>query len=588
MAVKENSGGLLARVANLMRKEERTALDGSESSLDRGNDSSHLALRARVEQKRRDDIIRRREFDYLRKIRSNGITTSSYVAGRPQAFQSSGGYQEAERLSTVKKINDIEAQMSKHWWGARKQDDSGTAAPKPTKPVIASVRLSADDPATGEDLLDGFEFATPPAGAALAPLGVPPSPPTLREVAPQPPTTAGAPVSRPPTEAVVVGFVPSVPSAMDSGISGFSNSKLISIEMGATLGDPDLQEAAIRFAEGDADTALKMLVAGLVDPQTKVDTAQTYAAAVFDLYRATGQRDAFDHFAMEYAQRFGSSPPEWYSMPEVVAARRAAQAAPRQPRADEWVCPEVLEVAQVQALDKLVQNNPTGLQVRWDGLRSVSAQAAPELCALFDRWSNSAVELVFSDAPVLLKVLKAATPGGDTRTPQVRWQLRMSALRTLNLMDDFEQVALDFCLVYELSPPSWAPPRCSCQHEMATGADAGSQGPTSAFDSAAGNVFGLLSANESVVVPLEGELLGDVESQLAALTEHVQESNQLLVSCTHLIRVDFGAAGCILNWVAQLEARSCHVQFQDVSRLVAAFFSVIGVSDHASVVLRAR
>ncbi|MGQ0710625.1 MAG: STAS domain-containing protein [Rhodoferax sp.] len=597
MAVKENNGGLLARVASLMRKEERAALDGSESSLDRGTDSSHQALRARVEQKRRDDIIRRREFDYLRKIRSNGIATSSYVAGRPQAFQSSGGYQEAERLSTVKKINDIEAQMSKHWWGTRKQDEAAALAQapsKPAKPVIASVRLSADDPVAGEDLLEGFEFATAPAAMALPPLGAegaPPAVPVLREVAPGAApgaAPAGAPASRPPADAVVVGFVPSMPSAMDSGISGFSNSKLISIEMGATLGDPDLQEASIRFAEGDADTALKMLVAGLVDPQTKVETAQTYAAAVFDLYRATGQREAFDHFAMEYAQRFGSSPPEWYSMPEAVAARRAARAAPSQPRADEWTCPEVLEVPQVQALEQAMQGCKGRMQVQWGALRSLSLEAAPLLSTLFARWAGTPVELVFSGIPALLKVLKASTPGGDIRTPQVWWQLRMHVLRTLGLMDDFEQVALDFCLVYELSPPSWEPPLCTCQHEMAASGGDAAQGPHSAFDGAASTVFGLLSANESVVVPLDGELQGDVEPQLTVLTEGLQDGHPLLVSCSHLIRVDFGAAGCILNWVAQLEAQSCHVQFQDVSRLVAAFFNVIGISDHASVVLRAR
>lgn len=585
MAVKDNSGGLLSRVASLIRKEDRAVADAGESSLVRGSDSTHQALRARVEQKRRDDIIRRREFDYLRKIRSNGIATSSYVAGKANAFQSSGGYQEAERLSTVKKINDIEAQMSKHWWGLRKQDDPPTPEVKPAKPVISSVRLSANDPLPGEDLLDGFEFATAPKPGSV---------PVLSERATPSPAPKGAvspgPASRPPTEPVVVGFVPSTSGSMESGISEFSNSKLISIEMGATLGDPDLQEAAIRFAEGDADTALKMLVAGFVDPQVKVETAQTYAGAVFDLYRATGQREAFDHFAMEYAQRFGSSPPEWYSMPDVVAARRAAsQNQGQEARSDEWICPELLQAAQVEKLRLAVQRNAGAMHVHWEALRDLDEAAASALETLMAQWAGGAQQLVFSATPILLRVLKAHTPGGDTRVPQMWWRLRLNVLRVLNLVDDFDQVALDFCLVYELSPPAWEPPKCSCEHEMNAAVEGpGSEAPSSIYDDASGPVFGLVHSQDAQVIPLEGELLGDVEPLLTQKTDTLQGSDQVVVSCTHLIRVDFGAAGCVLNWVAQLESQGCHVQFQDVSRLVAAFFNVIGINDHASVVLRTR
>jgi hypothetical protein len=55
-----------------------------------------------------------------------------------------------------------------------------------------------------------------------------------------------------------------------------------------------------------------------------------------------------------------------------------------------------------------------------------------------------------------------------------------------------------------------------------------------------------------------------------------------------LIRVDFSAAGSILNWAAQRESEGCRLQFVDVPRLVAAFFTVIGISEHAKVVVRTK
>jgi hypothetical protein len=60
----------------------------------------------------------------------------------------------------------------------------------------------------------------------------------------------------------------------------------------------------------------------------------------------------------------------------------------------------------------------------------------------------------------------------------------------------------------------------------------------------------------------------------------------MVIACGDLVRVDFAAAGSILNWVAMRQAEGMLVQFQDVNRLVAAFFNVIGINEHAKVILR--
>lgn len=590
MAVKENSKGLLSRVANLIRKDDKAASEGEESRQDRGADTTQEALKARVEQKRRDDIIRRREFDHLRKIRSNGIVTSSYVAGKSQVFQSSGGYQGQERHNTVQKINDIEAQMSRNWWTRKSEELGGavppsrsvplhSAKPPPAKPVIASVRMGMDDPPAGTDLLDGFEFATAPVTAATPKKAV------------EGGGAMGTPAFRPSShDPVVVGFVPSVSSTLDSGISGFSNSKLVSIEMGVTLGDPNLQEASIRFAEGDSSGALTLLLQGYEASDSRPEAVQIYAGAIFDLHRANGAKDAFDHFAVSYAERSGTSPPEWMSLPNLGRDKRAqSEASAVVLRPDEWVCPATLSVEHLTALDRLVQRSGAMVHVHWDDLCALADDVAQPFAAVLARWASSPLALGFSGVPVLLKVLKARTPGGDVRIDQAWWRLRLNAYRVLGMLDDFEQVALDFCMVYELSPPSWEPPLCQCTHEMAVvGGDVLAEDSASHFDGSRASVFGLLSADESEVVALAGEVLGDADSALSALRDGAKGNHQLVVSCSHLIRVDFAAAGCILNWVANLESQGCHVQFQDLSRLVAAFFNVIGINDHASVVLRTR
>ena len=58
------------------------------------------------------------------------------------------------------------------------------------------------------------------------------------------------------------------------------------------------------------------------------------------------------------------------------------------------------------------------------------------------------------------------------------------------------------------------------------------------------------------------------------------------VSCARLIRVDFIAAGDLLNWVLARRSENRSVQFVDAHRLVALFFGAMGINEHAKVQVR--
>ena len=93
-------------------------------------------------------------------------------------------------------------------------------------------------------------------------------------------------------------------------------------------------------------------------------------------------------------------------------------------------------------------------------------------------------------------------------------------------------------------------------------------------------------AEPAAVVELVGELIGEATEELERLETARAGADRLVISCANLIRVDFSAAGSILNWVALRQAEGCHLQFRDVHRLVAAFFHVIGINEYARIVLR--
>ena len=85
---------------------------------------------------------------------------------------------------------------------------------------------------------------------------------------------------------------------------------------------------------------------------------------------------------------------------------------------------------------------------------------------------------------------------------------------------------------------------------------------------------------------LSGEIRGDPQPILEALEKRLTGADVMIISCRNLIRVDFSAAGTLLNWVSGHHAQGRHVQFVDAHRLISAFFHVIGITEYARVVQR--
>jgi len=87
-------------------------------------------------------------------------------------------------------------------------------------------------------------------------------------------------------------------------------------------------------------------------------------------------------------------------------------------------------------------------------------------------------------------------------------------------------------------------------------------------------------------VELAGHILGDASEAVALLDDRLSGADVMVISCARLIRIDFTAAGTLLNWVSARQGEGRQVQFVEVHRLVAAFFNVIGIGEHARIVAR--
>src|SRR3954462_15376274 len=155
MADKE-SNGLLSKVVNFVRNPgsgwSEGQQDASESSY------SKQMLKEMIERKRRNDFVRKREFDMLRKMRRSEVMAGQDPAARPSFFQSSMPSKPDDRATTLKKIDEIEAQMCMQWWKTKHGDNSTRLN------TTGSFQVSAQQPEAG----------APPAAPAVRPPAPPP------------------------------------------------------------------------------------------------------------------------------------------------------------------------------------------------------------------------------------------------------------------------------------------------------------------------------------------------------------------------------------------------------------------------------
>lgn len=581
MAKGDSSPGLLSKVAKFVRNPTRdwSELDQKEEpAADSGFNKE--VLRQMIERKRQNDFVRKREFDYLRKLRRRESLNGPDQAGRPSFFQSSLPTNPDERAMTLKKIDEIEAQMSRQWWQGKQDEGAARAAgfPMSSKPLLGPDAGPTQPMAHLSDEGDS-KFASTQSSALRTESN-------WFEVPEEYALTRMDPAD--------AGYEPLQPSLNQpfeatTGRSlmgaGFASSRQSSSDLVDNLTDPDLEEAAIRYANGDVAGAEAGLLAALQGDNLRPELAQAWMSALFDLYRSTGQQTRFDSVALDFAKRFGRSPPAWFSIPELLGRSPPAPVATAAtvPAAlaygPLWSSPAELSAAAVARLQMATQSGAGPWLLDWQALTTIAPEAVEGLAHLFMTWCDTPMQLVFRGHEHLERALKLLTPSGDRSVNPLGWQLRMDVLRVMRLQDEFELVALDYCVTFEVSPPSWQEARCGCEFEglAARGAVVAAERH---------DVTASQAETETGGIELAGEITGDASDLLAGFEAGMEGSRRLVISCARLIRVDFSAAGSILNWVVAQEAQGRQVYFHDVNRIVTAFFRVIGINEHARIVPR--
>lgn len=403
-------------------------------------------------------------------------------------------------------------------------------------------------PATAGSPAPRPRVGTDPAQGGSRPSAPPPSPPLSQ-----------APLSRLP------GKSRNETSSLDFTIAGGDLKRVMAqcadkvhVEEGVDEMSPPAEEAAILYANGDCDEARTVLEHAL-DSTRGADARLTLWGMLLDLLRLTGHRERFEALSLSYATEFERSPPAWLDLSPQGAKGTEAKVQ----------TVNLSGILNGQAAGQFAQLIQIGmrngaLRIDLSRLRGVDNAGAELLLRAVRGLRKAKIKLSLVGAGHLAAVLGGVvTPGKAEQKPV--WLLLLEVLQYTEQNDRFEELAVDYAMTFEESPPSWEPP------PELTASQTGAE---------------VLAVQLSDVYRLDGEIVGPNTEVLRKITAFASGRTKVEVDCSQLRRMDFVSAGTLFNIVSQLHAQGRLVVLKGVNSMVAALMQVMSLHQVARIELR--
>jgi ABC-type transporter Mla MlaB component len=312
---------------------------------------------------------------------------------------------------------------------------------------------------------------------------------------------------------------------------------------------PVIEEIAIMFANGQLQIAEQMLVDSLADVG-RDERAVWWM--LFDLYQGSGQQDAFDNIAIDYASRFETSPPAWNPLPQAGAEQAFAGVTPTEsfgPRLDDSIAPQLQRLLELAA-------SSGATRLEFGRVKEVTPEGCARLLAALALLRGGGRELIVAGAAELAETIRAGIVIGDRDASEAPWLLLLELLQLLNREKDFEETAMDYCVTFELSPPSFVAP--------ANVANAAAAAP---------------SRSDRFMLP--ALIDGGADKLFDAIDAYAGQFEPVVLDCSRLARVDYGAAAALHKRLRLLSEAGKKIELRDVNHLVAALFKLMGFAEVA-------
>ena len=331
----------------------------------------------------------------------------------------------------------------------------------------------------------------------------------------------------------------------DSSVMG------INVDHGADSIQADVEQVAVLYANGQ-DAVVRPLLESLLGAYPGTEGLRLWQM-LFDFLRLTGDRDAFDKLAADFVDACEMSPPAWTDLqvaPKVAAVGPAVAVCELQ---------GLLTADDISALTPLTDALRAKKPLRVDCSRLIGCddEIGGRLADLLMSARRQGAVIVLDQIEGIMPSLRRRLTVGEAQNART-WLLVLELLQRFGTQEDFEQVAIDFAVTFERSPPSW---------EAVPVASLPKVKPVKRADNAH---------------YLSGEIRN---SRFDDLIHVLNQTDNVVIDFSGVRRLDFFSAGQLVNRLSPFKASGSEVIVRSPNHLVAELMAVVGLNKFARIIV---
>ena len=327
---------------------------------------------------------------------------------------------------------------------------------------------------------------------------------------------------------------------------------------------PGVEDAAILYANGRSNDAVDLLQMFLLQ---KPDEDILWLL-LFDLYQISGQKNAFEQLALDYAVKREQSPPAWREKQTATSSGKPASpislhSATTGNSGQLFSLKGALDEQLGERIHLMLESARFGtMQLDLSGIQSASPQGCQLLQKALQELQQRQVQLQLASG-ALIGLLQHYIEKKETIAPEY-WLLLMQLYQMQGKMTEFENVAIDYAMQFEVSPPSWEKPKQPAQL-----------------------VAPLLVEDELAVNPDTFALHGVIGSKSVSLLNEFKEfalqRNDITLDMSDVDRIEFSSVSILMDALMQLSVKSKQVTIVHANMLVYVLLVVMGIDQIVTV-----
>lgn len=319
-----------------------------------------------------------------------------------------------------------------------------------------------------------------------------------------------------------------------------------------------LEDCALSHANGQTSEALRVIEAAIAAGRLGPWAMQAWLIR-FDLYVQLGLKAAYDAAAEQFAQQFERSAPAWpqfellpmsggnSGMPSVNVSGRlsAASGGP------------------LAALRKTIDRYE-GVQLDFARFEDADVAGCQHLLAMLQSILRAKKVVRLSNFERLLQAVSEQTVTGDASRAKAPWLLKLELLQISGDQAQFEELAVDYAITFDVSPPSWME---TPQRSSAAAADPVSEPGNDWF-----------RVPTDIVQPAD-EIFGRIKA-------HAAQHDPLIIDLARVRRIDFISASQLVKLLAELRSGTHPVELRYANEMVSLLLVMMGAGEVAQLVSR--